>query len=163
DNFFELGGDSIKGAVLIHRLQRRLGQPLSVAALFDAPTVARFAASLETSHPAAAARIAELSPETVPDHLTPFVRSSPEAGPPPRPGASRSAALGRSRSAAPVRPGARSGRAQPPPTPERSRGRRPLRAAPRRLRRLVPGPLGARGRCPLSERARRYIARAAGA
>jgi amino acid adenylation domain-containing protein len=54
DNFFELGGDSIKGAVLIHRLQRRLGQSLYVAALFDAPTVASFAAYLEKHYPAAA-------------------------------------------------------------------------------------------------------------
>jgi len=54
DNFFELGGDSIKGAVLIHRLQRRLGQSLYVAALFDAPTVATFAAYLEKHYPAAA-------------------------------------------------------------------------------------------------------------
>ncbi len=71
DNFFELGGDSIKGAVLIHRLQRRLGESLSVAALFDAPTVARFAAYLKTRYP------------PVSEHLTPLVHHGPEAGPPP--------------------------------------------------------------------------------
>jgi amino acid adenylation domain-containing protein len=47
DNFFELGGDSIKGAILIHRLQRRLEVELSVMTLFDAPTVAGLAARLD--------------------------------------------------------------------------------------------------------------------
>jgi amino acid adenylation domain-containing protein len=43
DNFFELGGNSIQAAVLINRLQERLGQRVSVIALFDAPTVAGLA------------------------------------------------------------------------------------------------------------------------
>jgi amino acid adenylation domain-containing protein len=57
DDFFSLGGDSIKGAVLIHRLQRRLGEVLYVAALFDAPSVARLAAYLEEHYPRAVARL----------------------------------------------------------------------------------------------------------
>ncbi|HVR96078.1 MAG TPA: amino acid adenylation domain-containing protein, partial [Thermoanaerobaculia bacterium] len=51
DNFFELGGDSIKGAILMHRLQRRLGEALPVKVLFNAPTVERLAAYLEARRP----------------------------------------------------------------------------------------------------------------
>ncbi|HSF42618.1 MAG TPA: amino acid adenylation domain-containing protein, partial [Thermoanaerobaculia bacterium] len=47
DSFFELGGDSIKGAILVNRLQKKLGQRISVADLFGAPTVAGLAAKLE--------------------------------------------------------------------------------------------------------------------
>ena len=57
DDFFALGGDSIKGAILIHRLERRLGANLSVAALFGAPSVARLAAHIEAHQPEAAARL----------------------------------------------------------------------------------------------------------
>jgi len=57
DDFFALGGDSIKGAILIHRLQRRLGESLSVATLFGAPSVARLAEHVERHHPRAAARL----------------------------------------------------------------------------------------------------------
>jgi amino acid adenylation domain-containing protein len=57
DDFFALGGDSIRGAVLIHRLRRRLGESLSVAVLFTAPSIARLAAHIETHHPRAAARL----------------------------------------------------------------------------------------------------------
>jgi amino acid adenylation domain-containing protein len=57
DDFFSLGGDSIKGAVLIHRLQRRLGEVVYVAALFDAPSVARLATYLEEHYPRAVARL----------------------------------------------------------------------------------------------------------
>ncbi|HEY2739383.1 MAG TPA: amino acid adenylation domain-containing protein, partial [Thermoanaerobaculia bacterium] len=57
DSFFELGGDSIQGAMFINRLQEELGQIVYVMALFDAPTVAAFAAYLERSYPEAAARL----------------------------------------------------------------------------------------------------------
>ena len=43
DNFFELGGNSIQGAVLINRLQERIGHHVSVIALFDSPTIAGLA------------------------------------------------------------------------------------------------------------------------
>ncbi|MES1240711.1 MAG: amino acid adenylation domain-containing protein, partial [Acidobacteriota bacterium] len=46
DSFFELGGNSISGAVLVNRLQRELGEVVPVAAIFEAPTVARMAAWL---------------------------------------------------------------------------------------------------------------------
>jgi amino acid adenylation domain-containing protein len=58
DNFFELGGDSIQGAMLVNRIQRELGQIVYVMALFDAPTLARFAAYLAAGYPEAAARLA---------------------------------------------------------------------------------------------------------
>jgi amino acid adenylation domain-containing protein len=47
ESFFELGGDSIKGAILVNRLQRKLERRISVADLFGAPTVAGLAAKLE--------------------------------------------------------------------------------------------------------------------
>ncbi len=50
DDFFELGGNSISGAVLINRLQREVGEIIHVVAIFDAPTVRRLAAYLETQH-----------------------------------------------------------------------------------------------------------------
>jgi amino acid adenylation domain-containing protein len=43
DNFFALGGSSIQAAVLINRVQERLGQQVYTVALFDAPTIAAFA------------------------------------------------------------------------------------------------------------------------
>ena len=47
DNFFELGGDSIKGAILINKLQAELGEYVYVVALFDAPTIAQLAEYLQ--------------------------------------------------------------------------------------------------------------------
>ena len=47
DDFFELGGDSIKGVIFINRLQEALHEVIYIAALFDAPTIAKFAAYLE--------------------------------------------------------------------------------------------------------------------
>jgi amino acid adenylation domain-containing protein len=49
DNFFELGGTSILGAMMISRLQEKLGQRVSVAAVFDAPTIAGLAGQIEQS------------------------------------------------------------------------------------------------------------------
>ena len=57
DDFFELGGTSIRGAVLINRLQRRLGEILHVVTIFDHPTVAALAAYLREQHPQALARL----------------------------------------------------------------------------------------------------------
>jgi LPS sulfotransferase NodH len=51
DNFFELGGDSIRGAIFINRLQKILGQPVYVVALFEAPTVASLASYLSQHYP----------------------------------------------------------------------------------------------------------------
>jgi amino acid adenylation domain-containing protein len=47
DPFFELGGNSITAAILINRLQRALGRPLPVVAIFEAPTVAELAERIE--------------------------------------------------------------------------------------------------------------------
>jgi len=57
DSFFELGGNSIAGAILIARLQERLGEIVHVVSLFDHPTVAGLAAHLTREHGAAVARL----------------------------------------------------------------------------------------------------------
>ena len=69
DNFFDLGGDSIQGAMFINRLQQRLQEPISIVALFDAPTVAAFAAFLTTSYGEAVSRI--LGPEVHTQNVSP--------------------------------------------------------------------------------------------
>jgi thioesterase domain-containing protein/acyl carrier protein len=51
DNFFDVGGDSIKGAVIINRLQEELSEFVHVVALFDAPTIAQLAAYLTEHFP----------------------------------------------------------------------------------------------------------------
>jgi amino acid adenylation domain-containing protein len=51
DNFFELGGNSIQAAVVINRLQERLGHPIDVIALFDSPTIADLAQHLAETYP----------------------------------------------------------------------------------------------------------------
>ncbi len=57
DNFFALGGNSLSGAMLIYRLQEKLGEIVHVVTLFDAPTVAGLAAHLAAEHPRAVARL----------------------------------------------------------------------------------------------------------
>jgi amino acid adenylation domain-containing protein len=57
DDFFALGGNSISGAVLINRLQERLGEIVHVVVLFDAPTVEKMAAYLVREHADAVARL----------------------------------------------------------------------------------------------------------
>jgi len=57
DDFFEIGGDSIRAAVVVNRLQERLGETLYVVAVFEAPTVAELARDLEERHPEAVARV----------------------------------------------------------------------------------------------------------
>jgi amino acid adenylation domain-containing protein len=49
DDFFELGGHSLKAIALIHRLQRELGRSIRPAVLMESPTVAKFAAYLEST------------------------------------------------------------------------------------------------------------------
>jgi thioesterase domain-containing protein/aryl carrier-like protein len=51
DNFFDVGGDSIKGAVLINRLQKELSEYVTVVALFEAPTIAQLAVYLTEHFP----------------------------------------------------------------------------------------------------------------
>ncbi|MEW6742818.1 MAG: SDR family NAD(P)-dependent oxidoreductase [Planctomycetota bacterium] len=57
DNFFALGGDSIKGALVINRMQEATGEIFHVVALFNAPTVTEFGALLTENYPDAAARL----------------------------------------------------------------------------------------------------------
>ena len=62
DDFFELGGDSLQAAVIVNRLQARLGQVIYVVALFDAPSVAALAAYLERHYAEAEARLCGSDP-----------------------------------------------------------------------------------------------------
>ncbi|HMF57778.1 MAG TPA: amino acid adenylation domain-containing protein [Pyrinomonadaceae bacterium] len=57
DNFFDLGGDSLRAAILINKLQERLGDFLYVVALFEAPTVASLAAYLMQHYSGAVSRV----------------------------------------------------------------------------------------------------------
>jgi len=57
DSFFALGGSSISGAILVNRLQEKLGEIVHVVAIFDHPTVAGFAAYLARDYPEAVARV----------------------------------------------------------------------------------------------------------
>jgi len=53
DDFFELGGDSIRGMMVLNILQKELKQTLYPTILFDAPTIAAFAAHLNRHYPQA--------------------------------------------------------------------------------------------------------------
>jgi amino acid adenylation domain-containing protein len=68
DNFFDLGGNSISSIMVMTRVQKALGVRLTPRQMFDAPTVARLAASLEpAAAPAAPAAPGAASP--TPDGL----------------------------------------------------------------------------------------------
>ncbi len=57
ESFFALGGNSLGVVVLVHALQQRLGEAVPMAALFNAPTVARLADYLAAHHGEAVARL----------------------------------------------------------------------------------------------------------
>ncbi len=57
DDFFALGGNSIRAAILVNLLQERLGEPVRVVALFEAPTLALLARFLEEHHAVAVRRV----------------------------------------------------------------------------------------------------------
>jgi amino acid adenylation domain-containing protein len=63
DNFFALGGDSMKAALLIRRLEQKLGAYVYVTALFDTADLADLAAYLVREYPQETAR--ELGAEAV--------------------------------------------------------------------------------------------------
>ncbi len=57
DSFFELGGNSITGAILINRLQQRIGEIVHVVAIFDAPTIEGLAGFLGKTYPEVVERL----------------------------------------------------------------------------------------------------------
>ncbi len=57
DNFFELGGDSIRGAILINKLQAQLNEIVHFVVLFDTKTVAKLAGYLEENYPQSVAKL----------------------------------------------------------------------------------------------------------
>jgi acyl transferase domain-containing protein/acyl-CoA synthetase (AMP-forming)/AMP-acid ligase II/acyl carrier protein len=57
DSFFLLGGSSLKAATLLNRLRRHMSEPISIVALFEAPTIAHLASYLREHHPDCAAAI----------------------------------------------------------------------------------------------------------
>lgn len=57
DSFFDIGGESLKAAVLVNSIQQDLGEVLQVVTIFDAPTIADFAAYLSSQCGAAVARL----------------------------------------------------------------------------------------------------------
>ncbi len=65
DSFFALGGSSIKAATLLNRLRRHMSEPVSIVALFEAPTVANLAAYLRERHPDCASRTVGIEGESL--------------------------------------------------------------------------------------------------
>ncbi|MEH2092609.1 amino acid adenylation domain-containing protein [Nostoc sp.] len=57
DNFFELGGDSIRGAILINKLQAQLNEIIHFVVLFDTKTVAQLGTYIEENYPQAVAQL----------------------------------------------------------------------------------------------------------
>jgi NAD(P)-dependent dehydrogenase (short-subunit alcohol dehydrogenase family) len=81
DNFFELGGQSIQGAVLVNKLQERMGEVVHIVSLFDSPTIADLAVYLADNYPAGVARL--LASEGKADTPALAARPVEEAGPRP--------------------------------------------------------------------------------
>jgi amino acid adenylation domain-containing protein len=81
DSFFELGGNSIQAALVINQLQQRLGETISLAALFETPTIAGFASNLTARYPAAVFAMASSAPvSSSPGRSSaPISAESPEA------------------------------------------------------------------------------------
>jgi amino acid adenylation domain-containing protein len=95
DSFFDLGGDSIRGAVLVNALQKKLKEYVYAVAIFDAPTVAGLAHYLGMNNTDAVRRLfgaaalpAEAGVDTPADegriaHFQSLVRSVPARRLPP--------------------------------------------------------------------------------
>jgi len=56
DRFFELGGDSLRAARFINQLRNRLNEFIYITTIFEAPTIAQYAAMLERDYAEAVAR-----------------------------------------------------------------------------------------------------------
>ena len=56
-SFFDIGGDSLLGLRVINQLRDRLGEPLSLILIFEAPTIVGLAEKLARSYPEAVARV----------------------------------------------------------------------------------------------------------
>lgn len=62
DNFFDLGGNSLTAVKLINQVEKAFGQPLSIASLFQAPTIEQFAEVLREGRPVDPWAIIEITP-----------------------------------------------------------------------------------------------------
>ncbi len=62
DNFFELGGDSLKGAILVNRLQAELAEYVYIVALFEAPTITNLAVYLNEHYAEAVSKMGGIAP-----------------------------------------------------------------------------------------------------
>ena len=56
DKFFELGGSSLQAAQFVNRLQKELGEFVYIVTIFEAPSVAEYAAMLKRDYAAAVAK-----------------------------------------------------------------------------------------------------------
>ena len=63
DDFFDIGGESLKGAILVNKLQQELGEMLQVVSIFDAPNIAAFADYLNKDCPDAVSRLLGNEPQ----------------------------------------------------------------------------------------------------
>ncbi|MGN7610534.1 amino acid adenylation domain-containing protein [Magnetococcales bacterium HHB-1] len=81
DHFFELGGDSIKGAILINRLQKITGERISVVAIFEAPTISKMVRYLKKHHLDAFYALEQSDNSAPSEPLT--ITPKPEDQPPP--------------------------------------------------------------------------------
>jgi len=61
DNFFELGGDSIRGAILVNKIQERIHSVVYVVVLFEAPTIRQLVEYLREYYPEAMLKLGETS------------------------------------------------------------------------------------------------------
>ncbi len=78
DGFFELGGDSLKAALFINKLEKKLGRYVYVTALFDAPNVAAFARRLGEDDPEAVGKV--FGKESLPTDLKKEQRAGTRVG-----------------------------------------------------------------------------------